>query len=72
MMEYNVSTMITGTGRGEIKKHKITSSVANLDQGPSVFSVMFIPDPGSEFFPSRIQDQKDSASLIRIKEFKYF
>jgi hypothetical protein len=30
--------------------------------------------PGSEFFPSRIQDKKDYGSriLIRIKEFKYF
>jgi hypothetical protein len=30
--------------------------------------------PGSEFFPSRIQGQKDSGSRFRIrnKEFKYF
>jgi hypothetical protein len=35
-------------------------------------SGMFIPNPGSEFFPSRIQGQKDSGSQIRIriKEFK--
>jgi hypothetical protein len=30
---------------------------------------MFIPDPGSDFFPSRIPDL---VSRIRIKEFKYF
>jgi hypothetical protein len=33
---------------------------------------MFIPDPESEFFPSRILGQKDSRSRIRFKEFKYF
>jgi hypothetical protein len=32
---------------------------------------MFVPDPGSEFFPSRIQGQTDSRIRIRIKEFKY-
>jgi hypothetical protein len=30
---------------------------------------MFIPDPGSDFFPSRIPDP---GSRILIKEFKYF
>jgi hypothetical protein len=37
---------------------------------------MFIPDPGSEFFPSRIPSQKDFRIPIRIrirfKELKYF
>jgi hypothetical protein len=33
---------------------------------------MFIPDPGYEFFPSRIRGLKDSRIRIRIKEFKYF
>jgi hypothetical protein len=35
---------------------------------------MFIPDPGSEFFPSRIPDLGFfyPGSRIRIKEFKYF
>jgi len=35
---------------------------------------MFIPDPGSEFFPSRIPDPNFfyPGSRIRIKEFKYF
>jgi hypothetical protein len=35
--------------------------------------VLRIPDTGSEFFPSRVPDQKDSGSLIRIvnKELKY-
>ncbi len=35
---------------------------------------MFIPDPGSEFFPSRIRDTHffHLGSRIRIKEFKYF
>jgi hypothetical protein len=35
---------------------------------------MFIPDPGSDFFPSRIPDPNCShpGSQIRIKEFKYF
>jgi hypothetical protein len=35
---------------------------------------MFIPDPGSDFFPSRIPDPKcfHSGCRIRIKEFKYF
>ncbi len=37
-------------------------------------SGMFIPDPGSEFFPSRISDPNclHPGSRIRIKEFKYF
>ncbi len=35
---------------------------------------MFIPDPGSDFFPSRIPDPNclHPGSRIRIKEFKYF
>jgi hypothetical protein len=35
---------------------------------------MFIPDPGSDFFPSRIPDPNclHSGSRIHIKEFKYF
>ena len=35
---------------------------------------MFIPDPGSDFFPSRIPDSNclHPGSRIRIKEFKYF
>ncbi len=35
---------------------------------------MFIPDPGSDFFPSRIPDPTffHPGSRIRIKEFKYF
>jgi hypothetical protein len=35
---------------------------------------MFIPGPGSDFFPSRIPDPNClyPGSLIRIKEFKYF
>jgi hypothetical protein len=35
---------------------------------------VFTPDPGSEFFPSRIPGQKDSGSRIRIriKEFKKY
>jgi hypothetical protein len=35
---------------------------------------MFIPDPGSDFFPSRIPDLNclHPGSRIRIKEFKYF
>ncbi len=35
---------------------------------------MFIPDPGSDFFPSRIPDPNclHPESRIRIKEFKYF
>ncbi len=32
-------------------------------------SGMFFPDPGSEFFLSRIQGQKDSRIRIRIEEF---
>jgi hypothetical protein len=37
-------------------------------------SWMFIPDPGSDFFPSRIPDPNclHPASRILIKEFKYF
>jgi hypothetical protein len=37
-------------------------------------SEMFIPDPGSEFFPSRIPDPIffHPGSRIRIKELKYF
>ncbi len=37
-------------------------------------SGMFIPDPGSDFFPSRIPDPNclPPGSRIRIKEFKYF
>jgi hypothetical protein len=35
-------------------------------------SGMFFPDPGSEFFPSRIQGHKDPRIRIRVKEFKYF
>ncbi len=35
-------------------------------------SGMFIPDPGSEFFPSRIRIFPPTGSRIRIKEFKYF
>jgi hypothetical protein len=35
---------------------------------------MFIPDPGSDFFPSRIPDPNclHPGSRILIKEFKYF
>ncbi len=33
---------------------------------------MFIPDPGSEFFPSPIPIKGQRDSQIRIKEFKYF
>ncbi len=35
---------------------------------------MLIPDPGSDFFPSRISDPNclHPGSRIRIKEFKYF
>ena len=35
---------------------------------------MFIPDPGSDFFPSRIPDPNclHPGSRIRIKELKYF
>jgi hypothetical protein len=35
---------------------------------------MFIPDPGSDFFPSRIPDPNclHPGSQILIKEFKYF
>jgi hypothetical protein len=35
---------------------------------------MFIPDPGSDFFPSQIPDLNclHPGSRIRIKEFKYF
>jgi hypothetical protein len=35
---------------------------------------MFIPDPGSDFFPSRIPDPNclDPGSRILIKVFKYF
>jgi hypothetical protein len=35
---------------------------------------MFIPDPGSHFFPSRIPDPNclHPGSRILIKEFKYF
>jgi hypothetical protein len=32
---------------------------------------MFIPDLGSKFFPSRIQDQKDSGPRIRIKDIRF-
>jgi hypothetical protein len=32
---------------------------------------MFIPDSESEFFPSRIQGQKDSQIQIRMEELKY-
>jgi hypothetical protein len=37
-------------------------------------SGMFIPDPGSRFFPSRIPDPNrfHPGSRIRIKEFKHF
>jgi hypothetical protein len=37
-------------------------------------SGMFIPDPGSDFFPSRIPDPNclHPGSRIRIKEFTYF
>jgi hypothetical protein len=37
-------------------------------------SGMFIPDPGSDFFPSRIPDPNclNPGSRILIKEFKYF
>ncbi len=37
-------------------------------------SGMFIPDPGSDFFPSRISDPNclHPGSRILIKEFKYF
>jgi hypothetical protein len=39
-------------------------------------SIQFIPDPGSNFFPSRIPDPGSElshpGSRIRIKEFKYF
>jgi hypothetical protein len=37
-------------------------------------SGMFIPDPGSDFFPSRIPDPNclHPGSRILIKEFKYF
>ncbi len=37
-------------------------------------SGMFIPDPGSDFFPSRIRTVSipDPGSRILIKEFKYF
>ncbi len=35
---------------------------------------MFIPDPGSDFFPSRIPDPNclHPGSRILIREFKYF
>jgi hypothetical protein len=35
---------------------------------------MFIPDPGTDFFPSRIPDPNclHPGSRILIKEFKYF
>jgi hypothetical protein len=37
-------------------------------------SGMFIPDPGSDFFPSRIPDPNclHPGSRILVKEFKYF
>ncbi len=38
----------------------------------SVADPGWISDPGSEFFSTRIQGQKDSRIRIRIKELKYF
>jgi hypothetical protein len=57
--------------------HPRTGSVSqkkNLDSYQCCGSGMFIPDPGSEFFPSRIPDPNclHPGSRILIKEFKYF
>jgi hypothetical protein len=48
------------------------SILARHNDNPVFRIGMFIPDPVSEFFPSRIQGQKYSRIRIRIKEFKYF
>ncbi len=50
---------------------KSFGSLWNFGSFTHTFSVAY-PDPGFEFFPSRIQGQKDSRIRIRIKEFKYF
>jgi hypothetical protein len=46
----------------------------NIDYMQCGGSGMFIPDPGSDFFPSRIPDPNclHLGSRILIKEFKYF
>ncbi len=49
--------------------------VISFDRPPQCCgSGMFIPDPGSDFFPSRIPDPNclHPGSRILIKEFKYF
>jgi hypothetical protein len=48
--------------------HKGLSTLVSSVADPGCLSRM--PDPN--FFPSRIQGQKDSGSWIRVKEFKYF
>jgi hypothetical protein len=59
----------TGNISAEDSVHK-----NKVGQNQCCGSGMFIPDPGSDFFPSRIPDPNclHPGSQIRIKEFKYF
>jgi hypothetical protein len=51
-----------GLGYIVISLNRISNLIDKLSNIQCCGSGMFIPDPGSEFFPPR----------IRIKEFKYF
>ncbi len=48
--------------------------ISDVEKNQWCGSGMFIPDPGSDFFPSRIPDPNrlHPGSRICIKEFKYF
>jgi hypothetical protein len=63
--------MLLHTTSGRPGKSFAVLRIRDVHPGSRI-RIFSIPDSGSEFFPSLIQDQKDFRIRIRIKEFKYF